>query len=54
MTTSTAERRAAARATHSAALEAALPPSRRRVVLVLGALVALGPATIDMYQHARK
>lgn len=48
MTTSTAERRAAQRA----ALEAAPPPSRRRLVLVLGALIALGPATIDMYLPA--
>ena len=49
MTTSPA---AARRATRHAALEAAAPPSRRRVVLVLGALIALGPATIDMYLPA--
>ena len=48
MTTSTIERRAARRR----ALETAPPPSRRRIVLVLGALIALGPATIDMYLPA--
>ncbi len=42
MTTSAALRR-------GALLETAPAPSRRRVVLVLGALIALGPATIDMY-----
>lgn len=43
---------AARRADRAAALEAAAPPSRRRVVLVLGALIALGPATTDMYLPA--
>ena len=40
------------RSRRDAALEAAPAPSRRRVVLVLGALIALGPATIDMYLPA--
>ncbi len=49
MTTTTAALR---RADRDARLEAAPPPSRRRIVLVLGALIALGPATIDMYLPA--
>ena len=49
MTTTTAALR---RADRDARLEAAAPPSRRRIVLVLGALIALGPATIDMYLPA--
>ena len=41
------------RAAHGVAVETApAPPSRRRIVLVLGALIALGPATIDMYLPA--
>ncbi len=40
------------RAARDARLEVAPAPSRRRVVLVLGALIALGPATIDMYLPA--
>jgi MFS transporter, DHA1 family, multidrug resistance protein len=47
-TTTTALRRA----DRDARQEAAPAPSRRRVVLVLGALIALGPATIDMYLPA--
>ncbi len=46
--TSRADRRAAA----DLALETAAAPDRFRMVLVLGALVALGPATIDMYLPA--
>jgi MFS transporter, DHA1 family, multidrug resistance protein len=49
VTTTTAALR---RADRDARLEAAPAPSRRRVVLVLGALIALGPATIDMYLPA--
>ena len=49
MTTTTA---AVRRADRDARQEAAPAPSRRRVVLVLGALIALGPATIDMYLPA--
>ncbi len=49
MTTTTAALR---RADRDARQEAAPAPSRRRVVLVLGALIALGPATIDMYLPA--
>ena len=49
MTTTTA---AVRRADRDALLETAPAPSRRRVVLVLGALIALGPATIDMYLPA--
>jgi DHA1 family bicyclomycin/chloramphenicol resistance-like MFS transporter len=45
-------RRADRRADRGARLEQAPAPSRRRVVLVLGALIALGPATIDMYLPA--
>ena len=48
-TTTTAALR---RADRDARLEVAPAPSRRRVVLVLGALIALGPATIDMYLPA--
>ena len=49
MTTTTAALR---RAERDARQEVAPAPSRRRVVLVLGALIALGPATIDMYLPA--
>jgi len=49
VTTTTAALR---RAERDARLEVAAAPSRRRVVLVLGALIALGPATIDMYLPA--
>ena len=49
MTTTAA---AVRRAERDARLEVAAAPSRRRVVLVLGALIALGPATIDMYLPA--
>ena len=52
MTTIAPTPAAARRAERDAALEAAAPPSRRRVVLVLGALIALGPATIDIYLPA--
>ena len=52
MTTIAPTPAAARRAVRDAALEAAAPPSRRRVVLVLGALIALGPATIDIYLPA--
>jgi len=49
VTTTTAALR---RAERDARQEVAPAPSRRRVVLVLGALIALGPATIDMYLPA--